>query len=122
MHFIVPGQQGAGAFQRADTGAVLHHLKHAFEITSLIAHRGVEDVDKGFRFVNPEFGFVLFAGAELLDDFLNEVNTLSWMAVLHFAADDIGTTWEDTMFCVGIELHQLIFVDVRQIDGHVLKQ
>ena len=80
--------------------AILHHLEYTTEAAFCIAHSKVNDVDKYFWLINPELGFILFATTEFLYDFLNDVYTLTWVAVRHLSSDNILRSWEDTM--VGI--------------------
>ena len=42
------------------------------------------------------------------------------MAVHHLAADDVFGTWENAVVGVGIEAHEFVFIDKRDVDGQVL--
>ncbi len=66
-----------------------HPRKSVHIVEEIVEKFRSGEQDKYFWLINPELGFILFATTEFLYDFLNDVYTLTWVAVRHLSADDI---------------------------------
>ena len=98
----------------------MHHLEYTTEVSFFIAHSDIIDVDEEPWFVDPEVYFILFATAELLYNLFDEVDTGTRMAVLYITPDDVLAAREDAVIGVGVEAYDLVFIDIREVNGHML--
>ena len=99
---------------------ILHHFQYTTEPSLGISHGKIDDVDEHSWLVDPEFSLTLFATTELFNDLFYDVYALTGVTILHFSADNVLRTREDTMVSIGIELHQLILINERNVDRQVL--
>ena len=96
---------------------VLHHFKYAPEFSVFISYSHVIDIHEEPRLVNPEFRVVLFTTSELCYDVLHHMYTTAGMAVLDITPDHILTAGKNTVFRIGLETYQFIFVNIRKVNG-----
>ena len=100
-------------------GAVLHHFEHAAEASVLVAHGNIENVDEEIGLLDPEFGLVLLARTQFVNHFFHHMCALAGMAVHDFTPDDVAAAREHAVVGVGVEANKFVFVDEREVDGHV---
>ena len=100
--------------------AVLHHLKHTAELAVFVAHGHIDDVDEQAGLIDPKLSPVLLAAAQLVNDLAHHVGTLLGVAVHHLAAYHVFASRKDAVVGVGIEAHEFVLVDKRDVDGQML--
>ena len=79
-------------------------------------------MDEAAEEVDPEFGDVLAAGAEVADDAVDDIDALGGVAVLDFASEDGAGAGEDALGAFGEEGDAVVGIDEGEVEGEGIEQ